>query len=186
MEKFDEKLELMISRQQIEEKIRKLAIWISARDENEDKDLVLLGVMKGAFMFLPDLARNLSDLNQLDIKVETIKASSYGNTTDSSGEPDIEFTTLEYAKGKNILLVEDIIDRGYTLKYLKEMLLIADAKSVKICALLDKYERRRADINADYVGFTIPDEFVVGYGLDYDEKYRCLPDIHKLTLSKPE
>lgn len=137
------------------------------------KDLMLVGVLKGSFVFLADLVRNLSIPHTIDF----IAASSYGSGTVSSGTIRITKDITLPLEGKDILLVEDIIDTGITLAYLKNTLKGRNPRSVAICAFLDKKERRETEINAEYVGFTIPGGFVVGYGLDCDEKFRYLPDV---------
>ena len=170
---------LLISEEEIRNRIFELAVDIARY--YKDEEFTILCVLKGGFIFGADLYRDIYRMNQ-NVELEFIKASSYGNGLDSSGEVDIEASSLDIIKNKNILIVEDIIDRGYTLKNLKNLLIAAEAKSVRICALLDKHERRIVDIEADYVGFKIPNEFVIGYGIDYAEKYRGLSEIHTLKL----
>ncbi len=145
--------------------------------------MILVGVLKGAAIFLSDLSRQL----HIDATFDFIGVSSYGNRPspaqelksgwDSTGEVRLTKDMDQSMIGKNVILVEDILDTGLTLTYLKKMLMAHQPKSLKIAALLDKPSRRKQPITADYVGFSIPDEFVVGYGLDYAEKYRNLPDI---------
>ena len=136
-------------------------------------------VLKGAVVFLADLMRTIDQPAEIDFMV----VSSYGSGVKSSGVVKIVKDLDINLEGKDILIVEDILDSGMTLDYIKGMLLDRNPASIRICALLDKPARRKVDLQADYVGFTIPDEFVIGYGLDYDEKYRNLPYIGVL---KPE
>jgi hypoxanthine phosphoribosyltransferase len=147
------------------------------------KSLIFVGVVNGAAIFLSDLARQV----QLDATFDFIAVSSYGKkpspsqelngSWDSTGEVRLTKDVDHSMNGKNVIVVEDILDTGLTLSYLKQILSAHQPKALKIAALLDKPSRRKKPINADYVGFTIPDKFVVGYGLDYAEKYRNLPDI---------
>jgi hypoxanthine phosphoribosyltransferase len=147
------------------------------------QSVVFVGVLKGAAIFLSDLARQV----QLDATFDFIGVSSYGNRPspaqdlrqgwDSTGEIRLTKDVDQSMKSRNVVLVEDILDTGLTLNYLKRTMLGHEPKALRIAALLDKPSRRKQAIEADYVGFTIPDEFVVGYGLDYAEKYRNLPDI---------
>ena len=143
------------------------------------RELLVIGVLKGANMFLGDLIRHID----LPIEVDFIAASSYGNATESSGVVRI-MKDLDYPiEGRHVLLIEDLIDTGLTLHYLAENLKSRGPASFRICTLLDKPERRKVDIRVDYKGFDIPDEFIVGYGIDYSQKYRNLPYIATL---KPE
>ncbi len=135
--------------------------------------LVLIGVLKGATIFLADLARQIT----LDTTFDFIAVSSYGSGKQQSGEVRLLKDVDRSVEGRNIILVEDILDTGVTLTYLMNMLRAHRPKSLKIAALLDKISRRTEPIGGDYVGFTIADEFVVGYGLDFGERYRNLPDI---------
>ncbi|MGA7754357.1 MAG: hypoxanthine phosphoribosyltransferase, partial [Candidatus Sulfotelmatobacter sp.] len=147
------------------------------------QSVVLVGVLKGAAIFLADLARNLD----LDATFDFIGVSSYGNRPtptqelktgwDSTGEVKLTKDVDQTMKDKNIILVEDILDTGLTMTYLKKMLMARQPRALKVAALLDKPSRRKLPLEGDYVGFKIPDEFVVGYGLDYAEKYRNLADI---------
>jgi hypoxanthine phosphoribosyltransferase len=147
------------------------------------QSIIFVGVLKGAAIFLSDLARQV----QLDATFDFIAVSSYGKKSspsqelngswDSTGEVRLTKDVDHSMNGKNVIVVEDILDTGLTLSYLKQILSAHQPKALKIAALLDKPSRRKKPINADYVGFTIPDKFVVGYGLDYAEKYRNLPDI---------
>ncbi len=166
--------EVLFSEEIIQEKVEELGKQIS--NDLQDNNPIVIGVLKGANVFLSDLIRNID----IPIIVDFIAVSSYGLSTESSGvvkiNKDLDFSI----EGKDIVIVEDIIDTGLTLKYLLENLRSRNPKSIRICSLLDKPERRKVDIKVDYIGFKIPDEFIVGYGIDYAEKYRNLPFIASL------
>jgi hypoxanthine phosphoribosyltransferase len=174
-------LNVLISRQQIAERVAAIGAEISRDFAGEN--VILVGVLKGATIFLSDLARQV----QLDATFDFIGVSSYGNRPspaqelqsgwDSTGEVQLTKDMDQPIKDKNVILVEDILDTGLTLTYLKKMLGNRQPKSLRVAALLDKPSRRTMPIVGDYIGFSIPDEFVVGYGLDYAERYRNLPDI---------
>jgi hypoxanthine phosphoribosyltransferase len=166
-----DKLRVLITREQIAAKVTEMGARISADFTGES--LVLIGVLKGATIFLADLARQI----KLDVSFDFIAVSSYGNARHQSGEVKLMKDVDQSVEGRNIILVEDILDTGLTLTYLKNMLQTHQPKALKIAALLDKVSRRTEPIHGDYVGFEIPDEFVVGYGLDFAERYRNLPDI---------
>lgn len=139
----------------------------------------LIGVLKGCFVFMADIARAID----LPCDIDFMAVSSYGNGTSSTGAVNITKDLSRDIEGRDVIIIEDILDSGITLSYLKSYLNNRRPASIKICTLLDKPARRASDIRADYIGFTCPDEFVVGYGLDYAEKYRNLPFIGVL---KPE
>jgi hypoxanthine phosphoribosyltransferase len=164
-------LKVLITRQQIAAKVAEMAARITADFAGES--VVLIGVLKGATIFLADLARQI----ELDASFDFIAVASYGNAKQHSGEVKLVKDVDESMAGRNVILVEDILDTGLTLTYIKKLLHAHQPKSFKIAALLDKVSRRTEPIEADYVGFEIPDEFVVGYGLDFGERYRNLPDI---------
>lgn len=145
----------------------------------QGKSLVVVGVLKGCVFFLTDLVRNI----ELPLQLDFMTASSYYDGTDSSGTVKITKDIELDVNGKDVLIVEDILDTGRTLAHIKEMFADRGARSVKIITLLDKPARRIADVTADYVGMDIPDEFVVGYGLDYNQSYRNLPYIASLKRS---
>ncbi len=168
---------VLISRDQIAAKVAELGAQITAEFAGES--LVLIGVLKGATIFLADLARAI----QLDVSFDFIAVSSYGSGTSQSGEVKLVKDVDNSMEGKNVILVEDILDTGLTLTYIRRMIGAHRPKNVKIAALLDKVSRRVEPIHADYVGFAIPDKFVVGYGLDFAERYRNLPDICVLESS---
>lgn len=174
------KLRVLITRKQIAQKVTEMADRITYDFAGES--VVLIGVLKGATIFLADLARQI----KLDATFDFISVSSYGNASQHSGEVKLLKDVDQSIEGKNIILVEDILDTGLTLTYLKNILLARQPKSFRIAVLLDKVPRRLQPIPADYVGFQIPDEFVVGYGLDFAERYRNLPDVCVLESdSKP-
>ena len=175
MKKFDHVADaveqILVSAEDIQAKIKEVAAKIS--EDYKGKDLMLVGVLKGSVVFMADLMRAL-DLN---CAIDFMAVSSYGSGTQSSGIVRIEKDLRNSIEGKDILLVEDILDSGNTLYYLKSFLADRNPASIKIVTLLDKPERRQAPISADYCCFNIPDAFVVGYGLDYDELYRNYPHI---------
>lgn len=165
------KISVLVPREEIQKKIQELAKRISK--DYEGKDLLLVGVLKGGFMFLADLCRYL----EIDVSIDFISVSSYGNSTVSSGVVRI-LKDIDYdITGKHVLIVEDLIDTGLTLTYLKDLFMAKHCASVKICTILDKPSRRKVPLEIDYQGIVIPDKFVIGYGLDYAEKYRNLPDV---------
>jgi hypoxanthine phosphoribosyltransferase len=166
----------LISSADIQQKIREMGKQI--RRDFPGEHLILVGVLKGAVLFLADLARQIPG----EVTFDFIAVSSYGKDTKSSGQVKLNKDLDSSIEGKVVIVVEDILDTGLTLQYLLRVLQQRKPKSLKVAALLDKQERRVADVRADYVGFVIPDEFVVGYGLDYAERYRNLPDVGVLTL----
>jgi hypoxanthine phosphoribosyltransferase len=165
------KLRVMYTRLQIQERVNEIGAQIN-KDYAGEK-VILVGVLKGACLFLSDLARSI----ELDCSFDFISVSSYGPGKMSSGEVKLVKDVDTSLQGRNVIVVEDILDTGYTLTYLSKLLQAAQPKSLKIAALLDKPSRRIQPIQPDYFGFKIPDEFVVGYGMDFAEQYRYLPDI---------
>jgi len=166
----------LISEEQIQKKVKELAYRISSDYAN--KDLLVIGILKGSFMFFSDLIRHI----QTPLKIDFVIASSYIKDK-SSGEVKIHYFPREEIQGRDILLVDDIIDTGISLKMIREKILSMNPASLKICVLLDKTERRVVDVQVDYTGFKIPNKFIVGYGLDYQEMFRNLPYI---TIFKKE
>lgn len=163
---------VLLSEKQLDEISTRLAAEIDRDYRNVDGKLVLLGILKGSIVFMSDLMKKVS----LPVEIDFMKVSSYGNGTTSTGRVNILLDLHRKDITEcNIIVVEDIIDSGRTLSYLTEYLKLNGAMSVKTCTLLDKPSRREVDFKADYVGAEIPNEFVVGYGLDYSEKYRTLP-----------
>ncbi len=171
---------VLISEEEILRRVRELASEIEA-DYGESKNkLVLLGILKGSVVFMAELMKHI----RIPVEIDFMKVSSYGSGTTSSGNVEIKLDIRRRdIEESDILIVEDIIDSGRTLSYLVEYLKLRGAASVKTVTLLDKPMRRTVDFVPDYTGFTVPDEFVVGYGLDFDEKYRALPFVGVL---KPE
>ncbi|GMQ61569.1 hypoxanthine phosphoribosyltransferase [Vallitalea maricola] len=161
--------EVLVSEENLDKKVTELADKITK--DFAGKNLVVIGVLKGANVFVADLIRKIN----IPIALDFMAISSYGSSTESSGVVKILKDLDEDIEGRHVLVVEDIIDTGLTLSYLTENLKSRGAKSIDICTLLDKPDRRKAHIDVKYKGFDIPDEFVVGYGIDFNEKYRNLP-----------
>lgn len=161
----------MITQEEMRKRIQELGLRIA--QDYQDKELLMVGVLKGAFVFFADLARAIP----LPLHVDFLVVSSYGEKKKSSGAVKVISDISHAVKGKDILLVEDIVDSGLTLAFLKKKFMARKPKSLRFCTLLDKPQRRKTDVEIDYVGFTIPNKYVVGYGLDYENKYRNLPYI---------
>lgn len=161
----------MISEAEIAKRVKELASEIEKDFNNEP--IFLIVVLKGSFVFAADLIREIKS----DVNVDFISVSSYSDQTETTGKVKLLKDLDADITNKNVLVVEDIIDSGLTLHFLRDHLQMHKPKSIKICTLLDKPERRRIDLPVDYVGFVIPDEFIVGYGIDYAQKYRNLPYI---------
>lgn len=168
---------ILLSGDEIAERVTEIAETITRDYAGES--VLMVGILRGAVVFFAELVKKID----LDLRFDFMVVSSYGNSTDSSGEVRIVKDLSQPIEGMNVIIVEDIIDTGYTLKNLIKLLRTRNPKSLKICALLDKPSRRKVELEGDYVGFKVPNEFVVGYGLDYNEKYRNLPDI---CILKPE
>jgi hypoxanthine phosphoribosyltransferase len=164
-------LRTLISEADIQRRVRELAAEISR--DYEGKSLTLVGVLKGAFVFLADLARHLTVRRE----IEFMALSSYGMKTTHSGAVRVIMDLRQNIEGKHVLIIEDIVDTGLTLHYLLELLNTREPASVQTCALVRKKDRHEVDVTIDYVGFDIPDVWIVGYGLDYAEDYRALPYI---------
>ena len=173
----DDIRDVLVSEEQLKARVSELGAQISR--DYAGKDLVLVSILKGAVVFMADLMRAVTIPCSIDFMV----VSSYGAGTTTSGLVKIIKDLDSDLSGKDVLIVEDILDTGVTLSNLVPMLKMRNPNSVRICTILDKPSRRRADIRADYTGFEVPDEFVVGYGLDYDEKYRNLPYVGVLKPS---
>jgi hypoxanthine phosphoribosyltransferase len=169
------RLNPLVSRKEIDSIIKGLADQIS-KDYGE-RELVLVCILKGAFMFLSDLVRHL----QIPVKIDFVRLFSYGSGMKSSGVIEITKDVELPIEGKDVLIIEDIVDSGRTLQFLRDRLSLANPRSVKICALLDKKARREVEIKVDYLGKEVDDVFVVGYGVDYNEDYRNLPEIYYVT-----
>lgn len=182
MKRPEDLKEVLITEEEILARVKDLGLQITA-DYPEDEDLVLVGVLKGAAVFMADLIRQI----QRPIEIDFMSVSSYGKgRTKSTGVVRILKDLDSDIEGKHILLVEDIVDTGLTLSYLSDIMLRRGAKSVKLVSLLSKPARRTKEVNIDYMGFEIPDEFIVGYGIDYSERYRNLDCIGTLKESAYE
>ena len=171
-----ERVKVLLSRAKIQKRIREMAKQI--RKDFPDEPLLLVGVLKGAVLFLADLARQITG----EVTFDFIAVSSYGKDSRSSGQVKLNKDLDSSIEGKTVIVVEDILDTGLTLRYLLRMLQQRKPKNLRVAVLLDKVERRLTEVRADYVGFPIPNEFVVGYGLDYAERYRNLADVKILSV----
>jgi hypoxanthine phosphoribosyltransferase len=179
-QKNEEDVRILISRSRLQRRITEMAREI--RKDFPDEPLHLVGVLKGAVFFLTDLGKQIPG----DVSFDFIAVSSYGVGTHSSGEVRLTRDLDSSIEGRTVIIVEDILDTGMTLQYLLRVFEQRRPKRLRVAVLLDKPERRIASVQADYVGFTIPNEFVVGYGLDYAERYRNLPEVGVLTLPAVE
>lgn len=163
--------EILISRDEIAGMCQRLGEKISA--DYADREVILIGVLKGAYVFMADLARHLT----IPCRIDFMSVSSYGSGTRTSGVVRITKDLDSDITGKHIIIVEDIVDSGLTLRHLRQLLGTRNPASIAICTAFDKPERRKVDVQVEYVGMQIPDEFIVGYGLDFDGKFRNLPDV---------
>ena len=166
-----EKIKVLLSEEEVDAKIKEIGEQISK--DYAGRQVHLVCVLKGGSFFMCELAKRIT----VPVSLDFMSVSSYGGETKSSGVVKIVKDLDEPLKDRDVIIIEDIVDSGHTLSYLIEMLKSREPASLKLCTLLDKPERRTADVHVDYTGFQIPDEFVVGYGLDYDQKYRNLPYI---------
>ena len=164
-------MDVLIPHAQIQARVAELGAQISA--DYSGKDLTVIGILKGSVLFMADLIRAIS----MPLAIDFMAVTSYGASTTSSGNVRILKDLDSSIRGRHLLIVEDIIDSGLTMQYLLNNLASRGAASLRVCTLLDKPERRLTDVRADYTGFAVPNEFVVGYGLDYNQMYRNLPDI---------
>ena len=171
-----ERVNVLLSEEEVDAKIKAIGEQISK--DYAGKQVHLVCVLKGGSFFMCELAKRIT----VPVSLDFMSVSSYGSETKSSGVVKIVKDLDEPIKGKNVLVVEDIVDSGRTLSYLMEMLKDRGPESLRLCTLLDKPERRVVDVHVDYTGFQIPDEFVVGYGLDYDQRYRNLPYIGVISF----
>ncbi|MFC1234592.1 MULTISPECIES: hypoxanthine phosphoribosyltransferase [unclassified Vibrio] len=169
-------VEVMISEEEVRQRVQELGKQITEH-YGDSENLVMVGLLRGSFVFMADLARAI----KINHSVDFMTASSYGNTMESSRDVRILKDLDDDIKGKDVLLVEDIIDTGNTLSKVCEILSIREPNSIEICTLLDKPSRREVDVSVKWIGFAIPDEFVVGVGIDYAQKYRHLPYIGKVV-----
>ena len=176
-EKAKERLEVLYSEKEIEEKVKELAKIID--EDYKDRPLHLICILKGAVMFMCELAKRLKNPN---VTMDFMAVSSYGDATESSGIVRIVKDLDEPLEGKNVLLVEDIVDTGRTLSHLTKLLGERNPTSLEICTLLDKPERREVEVDVKYKGFWVPDVFIVGYGIDYAQKYRALNYIGEVVF----
>ena len=171
----------IITQEQMRNRIRELGRQIST--DYAGKDLVLVGVLKGAYAFFADLARAV----RIPVRIDFIVVTSYGTGAKTSGKVKLVTELTEQIKNKDVLLVEDIVDSGLTVQYLMKTLARRKPKSINVCTLLSKPDRRVVDVHVQYIGFKIPDQYVIGYGLDYQQKYRNLPYLAVLDQSsEPE
>ena len=173
-----DKIDVMFTEEQITERIKELGAQISR--DYAGKEVTLICILKGASVFTCELAKRIT----VPVKFEFMQVSSYGDETESSGVVKILQDLDEPIRGKNVIVCEDVIDSGRTMHYLFKVLEQREPATLKLCSLLDKPDRRVVDVDIDYTGFSIPDEFIVGYGLDYAQKYRNLPYIGIVTLDK--
>lgn len=174
-------IETMISSQEVQQRIAELAKEINHHyQHNNCQSLVVVGLLRGSFMFMADLVRKL----ELPVEVDFLTASSYGLSTESSRDVKILKDLDGEIQGKDVLIVEDIIDTGFTLNKVRDILNLREPASLAICTLLDKPSRREVDVPVEWVGFAIPDEFVVGYGIDYAQRYRNLDYIAKVVIEE--
>ena len=170
-------IERYLSKEDIEKRIKSLAEEINK--DFKGKEIVIIIILRGAFIFAADLVRHLN----VPVQIDFLEVSSYGNSLSTSGIIKVKRDVAINIQGKDVLVIEDIVDTGLTIKTIKELLEIKEPNSVKFATLLNKMERRTVEVDVDYIGFDIPDYFVIGYGLDYAQKYRELPYI---AIYKPE
>ena len=169
--------QILYTEEELRQRVKELGCQITA--DYAGREPMLISVLRGSYIFMADLTRSIN----LDVAVDFMSVSSYGAGTVSSGQVEIKKDLSDSIEGKDLIIVEDILDSGNTLYYLLDVLRARKPASIRICTLMDKPERRVKPIKADYVGFTIPDAFIVGYGLDYSEKYRNLPYVGVLKPS---
>jgi len=162
---------LLITQEKIRQTVAKLAAEINR--DYRDKQPLLVGILKGSFVFMADLVRQLD----LPVELDFIKLSSYGSSTRTSGKVKVVHGMKTNIKGRDVIVVEDIVDTGLTISFVMNYLCKKKPASLKLCALFDKPSQRRIPVSIDYLGFTVPDKFVVGYGIDWNEKFRHLPDL---------
>ncbi|MCF6178259.1 MAG: hypoxanthine phosphoribosyltransferase [Geopsychrobacter sp.] len=167
-----EKFKILYSRERIAAEVKRLGQEITR--DYQQRDILLVGVLKGSFLFIADLIREIESPTMIDF----VRLASYGSQTQSSGIIEFRKELEMPIRDRDVIIVEDIVDSGYTLECLYNKLLLQEPRSLKICSLIDKRGRREVEIEADYVGMTMDEGFIIGYGLDYDEHYRNLPDIY--------
>ncbi|MCJ7791064.1 MAG: hypoxanthine phosphoribosyltransferase [Dehalococcoidia bacterium] len=171
---FQPQLKILISRDEIAKAVDRLACEI--KRDYQGKQPLLIGVLKGSFVFMADLIRQLD----LPLELEFVRLSSYGAARETSGKVRVVQGVKTLIKGRDVLVIEDIVDTGITTSFLLDYLKKKKPASLKLCALTDKPSRHRVPVSIDYLGFTVPDKFIVGYGIDFDEKFRYLPHIYAL------
>ena len=177
---MDDVSKILVSEAEIDQLVTRIAKQIDEDYSGDDKNLVLVCILKGSIVFMGDLMKKIT----VPVEIDCMKVSSYGSGTESTGQIHISLDLIRPDIDKcDLLIIEDIIDSGVTLSHLTKYLKLKGARSVKTCTLLDKPSRRKVDFTPDYCGVEIPDEFVIGYGLDYAEKYRALPFV---GILKPE
>ncbi|HEY5674911.1 MAG TPA: hypoxanthine phosphoribosyltransferase [Malonomonas sp.] len=169
---LEQKRRILFSRDKIAAEIKRLGREIS--DDYGDQEIMLVGVLKGSFLFIADLIREIESPSVVDF----VRLASYGSGTQTSGIIEFRKELEMPIKNRDVIIIEDIVDSGYTLECLYNKLLLQQPRSLKICTLIDKRARREVEIEADYVGISMEDGFIIGYGLDHDERYRNLPDIY--------
>lgn len=174
---MDYTIEEIISADSLAVRVKEIGLQIE-KDYADAEEIILVGLLRGSTVFLADLARVIA----LDAKIDFMVVSSYGNSMNSSREVKIKKDLEEDISGKHVIIIEDIIDTGYTLEKVREYLLLRKPASLKICTLLDKPERREVTVPVDYTGYTIPDVFVIGYGIDYAQRHRNLPYVGKVIM----
>ena len=170
--------EIILTEDEIKKRVKELADEVNK--DYPEGELIVIGILKGCFVFISDLVRHL----KADVQVHFMCVSSYGGKTVSSGQIDIKQDLKIDITGKNVLIAEDIVDSGHTLSKLVPMLKKRNPKSIRVCSLLSKPSRREVEFEADYTGFEIPDKFIVGYGLDCDERFRQLPYIAVISIDE--
>jgi len=171
---FQPQLKILISRDEIAKAVARLA-WEIKRDY-QGKQLLLIGILKGSFVFMADLVRQLD----LPLELDFVRLSSYGTASESSGKVRVVQGVKTPVKGRDVLVIEDIVDTGISISFLLDYLKSKKPASLKLCVLTDKPSRRRVPVSIDYLGFTVPNKFIVGYGLDFDERFRNLPHLYTL------
>ncbi|MBI9097117.1 MAG: hypoxanthine phosphoribosyltransferase [Spirochaetaceae bacterium] len=176
---MDYTIEELISAESLAARVKEIGAQIE-KDYAEVQEVILVGLLRGSTVFLADLAREID----LDAKFDFMVVSSYGNSMSSSREVKIKKDMEEDINGRHVIIVEDIIDTGYTLEKVREYLLLREPASLKICTLLDKPDRREVEVPVDYTGYSIPDVFVIGYGIDYAQRHRNLPYVGKVVMDK--
>lgn len=171
---IEQNMKVLYSRKRIAREVRRIGREIS--NDYAGREIMLVGVLKGSFLFIADLIREI----EIPSVVDFVRLASYGSGTQSSGIIEFRKELEMPIKDRDVIIIEDIVDSGFTLECLYNKLLLQNPRSLKICTLIDKRARREVDIEADYVGITMDDGFIIGYGLDFDERYRNLPDIYEI------